>query len=110
MIASQVNCSQFSIPSYKYLNNIVERDHRAIKRGCTSMTGFKSFDNAAITILGIELAHRISKRQFSFGVGGPRRERSLKVPRRDSNRLAWPHSEEPIFLPSHDAQNPGSEA
>jgi hypothetical protein len=43
------------------------------------MAGFKSFDNAAITVAGIELAHRIHKRQFSFGIGRPRRERSLKV-------------------------------
>jgi hypothetical protein len=43
------------------------------------MAGFKSFGHAAITIAGIELAHRIHKRQFSFGVGRPRRERSLKV-------------------------------
>src|SRR5450631_3853454 len=63
----------------KYLNNIVEQDHRAIKRRCASMAGFKSFDNAAITLAGIELAHRIHKRQFSFGIGRPRRERSLKV-------------------------------
>jgi transposase-like protein len=34
----------------KYLNNIVEQDHRAIKRRCASMAGFKSFGNAAITI------------------------------------------------------------
>jgi hypothetical protein len=33
------------------------------------MKGFKSFTNAAITIDGIELAHRIHKRQFSFGPG-----------------------------------------
>jgi transposase-like protein len=52
----------------KYLNNIVEQDHRAIKRRCASMAGFKSFGNAAITIAGIELAHRIHKLQFSFGV------------------------------------------
>jgi transposase-like protein len=63
----------------KYLDNVVEQDHRAIKRRCASMAGFKSFGNAAITIAGIELAHRIHKRQFSFGVGRPRRERSLKV-------------------------------
>jgi len=36
------------------------------------MKGFKSFDNAAVTIAGIELAHRIQKRQFSFGLGRPR--------------------------------------
>jgi transposase-like protein len=40
----------------KYLNNIVEQDHRAIKRRCASMAGFKSFANAALTVAGIELA------------------------------------------------------
>lgn len=34
---------------------------------------------AAITIAGLELAHRIHKRQLSFGIGRPRREWSLKV-------------------------------
>jgi transposase-like protein len=48
----------------RYLNNIVEQDHRAIKRRCASMAGFKSFENAAVTIAGIELAHRIRKRQY----------------------------------------------
>jgi transposase-like protein len=48
----------------RYLNNIVEQDHRAIKRRCASMAGFKSFATAAVTIAGIELAHRIRKRQF----------------------------------------------
>jgi transposase-like protein len=33
------------------------------------MARFKSFANAAITIAGIELAHRIRKGQFSFGRG-----------------------------------------
>ena len=62
----------------KYLKNIVEQDHRAIKRRCASMTGFKSFATASITIAGIELAHRIHKRQFSFGPGRRRRGDSLK--------------------------------
>ncbi|MGB8327010.1 MAG: IS6 family transposase, partial [Steroidobacteraceae bacterium] len=51
----------------RYLNNIVEQDHRAIKRRCASMLGFKSFRTAAVTLAGVELAHRIHKRQFSFG-------------------------------------------
>ena len=55
------------VRSSKYLNNIVEQDHRAIKRRCASMAGFKSFANAAVTIAGIELAHRIHKGQFSLG-------------------------------------------
>jgi len=43
------------VRSCKYLNNIVEQDHRAIKRRCASMTGFKFFHNAAVTLSGIEL-------------------------------------------------------
>jgi transposase-like protein len=66
------------VRSCKYLNNILEQDHRAIKRRCVSMTGFKSFASASITISGIELAHRIHKRQCSFGPGRRRRGWSLK--------------------------------
>lgn len=54
----------------QYLNNIVEQDHRAIKSRCRPMLGFKSYRTAAVTAAGIELAHRIRKRQFKFG---PRR-------------------------------------
>ena len=54
------------VRSCRYLNNIVEQDHRAIKRRCASMLGFKSFETAATTLAGIELAHRIHKQQFSF--------------------------------------------
>jgi transposase-like protein len=53
----------------RYLNNIVEQDHRAIKRRCASMLGLKSFRTAAITFSGIELANRIRKNQFSMGLG-----------------------------------------
>jgi transposase-like protein len=53
----------------RYLNNIVEQDHRAIKRRCASMLGLKSFRTASITFAGVELAHRIRKRQFSIGGG-----------------------------------------
>ena len=63
----------------KYLNNIVEQDHRAIKQRCGPMRGFKSFANAAVTIAGIELAHRIHKHQFSFGRGRPRVGTSLRT-------------------------------
>jgi len=52
----------------QYLNNLIEQDHRAIKRRCAAMVGgFKSFGSAAITLAGIELAHRIRKRPFSLG-------------------------------------------
>ena len=62
----------------RYLNNIVEQDHRAIKRRCAPMLALKTFRTAAVTLAGVELAHRIRKRQFSFGRGGPRRFSSLK--------------------------------
>jgi len=49
----------------RYLNNIIEQDHRAIKRRCAPMLGLKSFRTAAITLTGVELAHRIRKGQYS---------------------------------------------
>jgi hypothetical protein len=42
------------------------------------MLALKSFRTAAVTLAGLELAHRIRKRQFSFGRGGPHRFSSLK--------------------------------
>jgi putative transposase len=45
------------------LNNIVEQDHRAIKRITKSMMGFKAFHSAEATIAGIELHHMLKKRQ-----------------------------------------------
>jgi putative transposase len=45
----------------KYLNNLVEQDHRGIKRITRPMLGFKSFETAQATIAGIEL-HRMLKK------------------------------------------------
>ena len=50
--------------SSKYLNNLIEQDHHNIKARTNVMLGFKRFGNAAITIAGIELMHRIRKGQF----------------------------------------------
>jgi transposase-like protein len=66
------------VRSNRYLNNIVEQDHRAIMRRCAPMLALKSFRTAAVTLAGVELAHRIRKRQFSFGRRGSRRFLSLK--------------------------------
>jgi hypothetical protein len=66
------------IRSRRYLNNIVEQDHRAIKRRCAPMLAMKSFRTAAITLVGVELAHRIRKSQFTFGSRGPHQFSSLK--------------------------------
>jgi len=48
----------------KYLNNVVEQDHRAIKRITNSMLGFKAFDSASITLNGIEMVHPLRKWQL----------------------------------------------
>lgn len=47
----------------KYLNNIIEQDHRFIKRKVKPMLGFKSFKTAKETICGIEIMHMIRKGQ-----------------------------------------------
>jgi transposase-like protein len=53
--------------SSKYLNNLIEQDHRGVKLRIAPMLGFKRFKTAAITIAGIELLRRIHKRQFNLG-------------------------------------------
>jgi len=50
----------------KYLNNLIEQDHRNIKSKLNAMLGFKRFRDAAITISGVELMHRIRKGQFNL--------------------------------------------
>jgi DDE domain len=52
--------------SLKYLNNLIEQDHRGIKSRTRPMLGFKNYHSAATTIAGVELLHRISKEQFSL--------------------------------------------
>ncbi|GJH18441.1 IS6 family transposase [Caballeronia novacaledonica] len=54
-----------NIRQNKYLNNIVEQDHRAVKRIIKPMMGFKDFRCAPRIILsGIEIAHMIRKGQM----------------------------------------------
>ncbi|MDB6179738.1 IS6 family transposase [Paracoccus sp. Z330] len=53
------------IREVKYLNNILEQDHRFIKRITRPMMGFKAFHSAAATIAGIETAHMIRKGQIA---------------------------------------------
>ena len=59
-----VTGKMIEILQVKYLNNIVEQDHRFIKR-ITKHTGFKAFDSPSATIAGIEVAHMIRKKQFA---------------------------------------------
>jgi putative transposase len=48
----------------KYLNNIVEQDHRNVKRRITINTGFKDFESAQRTLAGIEIVNIIRKNQI----------------------------------------------
>jgi len=57
------------IRQVKYLNNIVEQDHRAVKRVTRPMLGFKAFEAAQDTLVGIELMHMIKKRQMKVDAG-----------------------------------------
>jgi transposase-like protein len=53
-----------TIRKNKYLNNIVEQDHRGVKRVTRPMLGFKSFEAAQSTLSGIELMRMIRKDQM----------------------------------------------
>ena len=53
----------------KYLNNIVEQDHRAVKRITRPLLGFKAFDAAQGTLAGVELMHMIKKKQMILEEG-----------------------------------------
>jgi transposase-like protein len=57
------------IRQVKYLNNVVEQDHRGVKRVTRPMLGFKSFEAAQPTLVGIELMHMLRKGQMDNGVG-----------------------------------------
>jgi transposase-like protein len=57
------------IRSCKYLNNIVEQDHRRIKSRVQPMLGFKKFYNARRVLIGVELLQKLSKDQYSVPRG-----------------------------------------
>jgi putative transposase len=57
------------IRQVKYLNNVVEQDHRAVKRVTHPMLGFKAFETAQGTLVGIELMHMIKKGQMGVEEG-----------------------------------------
>jgi putative transposase len=54
------------IRQIKYLNNMVEQDHRFIKWRVQNMLGFKSFELASRTLTGIEILRMIKKEQVTF--------------------------------------------
>jgi putative transposase len=52
------------IRQIKYLNNMVEQDHRGVKRITRPMLGFKSFAAAQAILVGIGLMHMLKKSQM----------------------------------------------
>jgi putative transposase len=62
-----VHGTAISIRQVKYLNNVVEQDHRGVKRVTRPTLGFKSFEAAQGTLVGIELMHMIRKRLLEGG-------------------------------------------
>ena len=66
----------------RYLNNLIEQDHRAIKRRTRPMLGFKDFHSAAKIIASIEVMHMIRKGQWA----GPK----AKSCPQQSCSTAWP--------------------
>jgi putative transposase len=56
--------SKIKIRQCKYLNNIVEQDHRFIKKRITDGLGFKEFESAKRALTGIEMVHMIKKDQL----------------------------------------------
>ena len=66
---NQEHGTTIAIRQVKYLNNIVEQDHRAVKRVTRPMLGFKAFDAAQGTLAGVELMHMIKKKQMRLEAG-----------------------------------------
>lgn len=53
-----------TIRQNKYLNNLIEQEHRSIKRRTRAVLGFKSFRRAQCLLAGIELVYMTRKGQY----------------------------------------------
>ena len=67
---NEENNTRIETRQCKYLNNIVEQDHRFIKRLTRPMLGFKIFHCAQKTLTGIKLVCMIKKGQYRYSVKG----------------------------------------
>jgi transposase, IS6 family len=65
------------IRQVKYLNNIVEQDHRFIKKRVHSMLGLKSFRTATYILSGIEVMHMLKKKQVHQQVKSVQNQREF---------------------------------
>jgi len=66
---NEEHSTAIAIRKRKYLNNIVEQDHRGVKRVTRPMLGFKAFAAAQDTLVGIERMHMSKKRQMMVEAG-----------------------------------------
>jgi putative transposase len=66
---NEAHGTAIAIRKRKSLNNVVAQDHRAVKRVTRPMLGFKSFEAAHDTLVGIELMHMLKKRQMVVEAG-----------------------------------------
>ncbi len=71
LFLSGIYCLFIEIRRIKYIKNIVEQDHRFIKRITKYTKGFKSFASAEATIGGIELQHMLKKGQMENASSQP---------------------------------------
>jgi putative transposase len=65
---NEAHATAIVIRQVKYLNNVVEQDHRSVKRVTRPMLGFKSFYAAHYILAGVELMHMLRKGQLEGGV------------------------------------------
>ncbi|MDD9933197.1 MAG: IS6 family transposase [Myxococcales bacterium] len=60
---SEETGTRIAIRQSRYLNNLVEQDHRFVKQRVRATLGFKALRTARATLAGIELVHMIRKGQ-----------------------------------------------
>ena len=70
--ADETLAEETELRQTKYLNNVIEQDHRNIKRIVKPMMGFRSFHSARRTLRGIETMNRIRKGQVKGANKGDR--------------------------------------
>lgn len=63
---NESNRNRIEVRQQKYLNNIVEQDHRFIKKKTKSLLGFKAFYSAKNILAGVEILHMIFKNQSGY--------------------------------------------
>ena len=71
--------ADLKVRTSKYLNNLIEQDHRRVKQRVRPMLGFQRFAHAALTLSGIELVHQIKKGQFDVSVLCPHQSRTPQI-------------------------------